>query len=40
MWCEGMFYFIVLHATVQLSQHHLLKKLSFLLYILASFVID
>ena len=35
--------FIDLHAAVQLSQHHLLKRLSFLhspLYILASFVKD
>ena len=33
--------FIDLHAAVQLSQHHLLKRLSFSpLYILASFVED
>ena len=33
--------FIDLHAAVQPSQHHhLLKRLSFLLYILASFVKD
>ena len=32
--------FILLHAAVQFSQHHLLKRLSFLhCYILASFVI-
>ena len=35
------FNFILLHVAVQISQHHLLKRLSFLhLYILASFVID
>ena len=33
--------FILLHVVVQFSQHHLLKRLSFLpLYIFASFVID
>ena len=33
--------FIDLHAAVQLSQHHLLKRLFFsLLYMLASFVED
>ena len=32
--------FILLHVAVQFSQHHLLKRLSFLrCYILASFVI-
>ena len=30
--------FILLHAAVQFSQHHLLKRLSAPLYILASFV--
>ena len=32
--------FILLHVAVQFSQHHLLRRLSFPLYILASFVID
>ena len=32
--------FILLHIVVQFSQHHLLKRLSFLHCILASFVID
>ena len=32
--------FIDFHAAVQLSQHQLLKRLSSLLYILASFVKD
>ena len=32
--------FILLHVVYQFSQHHLLKRLSFLLYILASFVED
>ena len=31
---------IVLHGAVQFSQHHLLKRLSSLLYILASLVVD
>ena len=31
---------IVLHVAVQFSQHHLLKTVFSLLYILASFVID
>ena len=32
--------FILLHVAVRFSQHHLLKRLSSPLYILASFVID
>ena len=32
--------FILLHVVVQFSQHHLLKRLSFIHYVLASFVID
>ena len=32
--------FILLHVALQFSQHHLLKKLSSLHCILASFVID
>ena len=34
------FSFILLHVAVQFSQHHLLKRLFYPLYILASFVID
>ena len=33
-------HFILLHVAVQFAQHHLLKALSSLLYILASFVIN
>ena len=32
--------FVLLQVVVQFSQHHLLKRLSFHYYILASFVID
>ena len=32
--------FFLLHVAAQFSQDHLLKRLSFPLYILASFVID
>ena len=34
------FNFIILHAAIPISQHHLLKMAFSLLYIFASFVVD
>ena len=37
---EEYFKFILLHVAIQFSQHHLLKRLFFPSYVLATFVID